>query len=389
VKWPLANGNWSNAANWNDGTLPDVGDDVHADGKTVTIDQDVSVLSIRNDQRSGGTINGGFQLSGGKKEYNIVGNVFSGSAQNCLSLNTINNIITLTGNVYGPTGVNSTQRTLSVGTFNILNIIGNVFSTSVLSSTPTLVLGSDNIINIIGNVSASNSNCIEYNNNSTINVTGIVTGGVGSVAININNGYLNITGLANGGTSGAGVNIQSATVQVIIDEANGGGSAGVQGSGQNTVVKLAKSLSTGNVAVFGDSIALPITVNNLDFNVNGRIPVAGSIRLGNDIDSTVKINRQNNTTITLVDAENLPNELPAQADVRESISYNDGNRTGTMAVPVASNVRKDVPVDDTVGTADLTAEDILNAILTSENPVAERLRNVSTVQTTGDQIAGS
>ena len=48
---------------------------------------------------------------------------------------------------------------------------------------------------------------------------------------------------------------------------------------------------------------------------------------------------------------------------------------------------KSVGTDNTVGTADLTAQDIFDAITNSSDPIAKRLRNVSTVQITGDQIS--
>ncbi len=62
-KWPLANGNWSNAANWNGGTKPVAGDDVYADGKTLNVDESFTVATIRNTQRSGGTIGGVFNFN--------------------------------------------------------------------------------------------------------------------------------------------------------------------------------------------------------------------------------------------------------------------------------------------------------------------------------------
>jgi hypothetical protein len=48
LRYAVATGNWSNTATWNGGTLPGVGDDVHANGFTVTIDQDINVNSISN-----------------------------------------------------------------------------------------------------------------------------------------------------------------------------------------------------------------------------------------------------------------------------------------------------------------------------------------------------
>ena len=66
TKYPLANGNWSNAANWNDGTKPTAGDDVYADGKTVTIDESTASLnSVRTTQRSGCTNGGSFLITAG------------------------------------------------------------------------------------------------------------------------------------------------------------------------------------------------------------------------------------------------------------------------------------------------------------------------------------
>jgi len=64
-KWPLANGAWSNAANWNDGTKPQAGDTVYADGKTVTIDENATVATVTTATRSGGTPGGGFVLADG------------------------------------------------------------------------------------------------------------------------------------------------------------------------------------------------------------------------------------------------------------------------------------------------------------------------------------
>ena len=77
---------------------------------------------------------------------------------------------------------------------------------------------------------------------------------------------------------------------------------------------------------------------------------------------------------------------PIPADVRQGVVYALSTQTGTLAVPSPSDVRKNTPTDNTVGTADLSAQDFLDLLSTSPDPIAERLRNVATVQTTGDQI---
>lgn len=59
-KWPLANGNWSTAANWNGGTLPVDGDDIYLDNRTITLDQTINLPNSRllTTARSGGTAGG-------------------------------------------------------------------------------------------------------------------------------------------------------------------------------------------------------------------------------------------------------------------------------------------------------------------------------------------
>ena len=76
-----------------------------------------------------------------------------------------------------------------------------------------------------------------------------------------------------------------------------------------------------------------------------------------------------------------------KSNVRQNISYNAGNRIGTLIVPSPADVRRSIPTDNTIGTADLTAEGFLTEIQNSFNPIAERLRTVATVETVGNQIS--
>ena len=78
---------------------------------------------------------------------------------------------------------------------------------------------------------------------------------------------------------------------------------------------------------------------------------------------------------------------PTPADVRYGVEYKSGLAIGTCHVPTPDNVRKNIPVDNTVGTSDnVNAEDILEAIQNSSLPIAQRLRNVATVESTGAQL---
>lgn len=83
--------------------------------------------------------------------------------------------------------------------------------------------------------------------------------------------------------------------------------------------------------------------------------------------------------------------FPATNNVRTGITYGPTNNlTGTCAVPPAAAVSIGVPVDNTVGTGYLNATDIWNvplASITTPNSIGERLKDASTVQSTGAQLA--
>lgn len=54
IRYAVASGNWSNPAIWDGGTLPGAGDDVYCNSRIVTIDQNITVNSLRNHYDSGG-----------------------------------------------------------------------------------------------------------------------------------------------------------------------------------------------------------------------------------------------------------------------------------------------------------------------------------------------
>ena len=108
-----ANGNWSTVANWYSagspyGQLPQAGDTVYANNKTVTIDQDVTVVSINTLAGTTAVAGGQFTIS---TAHTITANVYHGgaSSQNCLVSTAANNtIVHVIGNIYNQaTGYNT------------------------------------------------------------------------------------------------------------------------------------------------------------------------------------------------------------------------------------------------------------------------------------------
>jgi hypothetical protein len=47
-RWPISSGNWSKAAIWSGSIIPTASDDVFMNNQIVTLDQNVTVTSIRN-----------------------------------------------------------------------------------------------------------------------------------------------------------------------------------------------------------------------------------------------------------------------------------------------------------------------------------------------------
>jgi hypothetical protein len=143
-KWPLANGAWSDSANWNSGTLPQPADVVYADGKTVSIDQNVTVASLRGTQRSGGTIGGFFLTTDGG--FTINADVYGGGGNHTLQMAVGHNCV-LNGNAYGNTTGSNIYTVLVSGT-NTMN--GNLVSGGSQSNARGLLVATGAVLN--GNI---------------------------------------------------------------------------------------------------------------------------------------------------------------------------------------------------------------------------------------------
>jgi hypothetical protein len=99
-------------------------------------------------------------------------------------------------------------------------------------------------------------------------------------------------------------------------------------------------------------------VKRLIFGPYGAVPVTGSVFVDPSVDNVCQFRESpNGPTKTLVDSS-IAGDVPAESDVRALVVYNNGDNVGTCAVPLPGQTALDVPVDDTVGTAVLTADAI-------------------------------
>lgn len=203
IRYRTAAGNWSNAAQWDGGTLPGAADDCYANSFITTIDQDVSVLSLTNASNASPAIAAGGQFSvatipGGGRS--ITANIeCTNTASSTLAVSATANTLTITGNVTrGNTGNGGSALSLST----------NGGSSVVINGTVT------------GGAGGGNSQGISSSGNiGNLTVNGNVVGSASAVGINFAttvartlaiNGTVNNNGLTvSGGGTGNTVSVSN------------------------------------------------------------------------------------------------------------------------------------------------------------------------------------
>ncbi|MCR9295577.1 MAG: hypothetical protein NXI32_22905 [bacterium] len=171
TRWAVASGNWSNPAIWNGGTLPQPGDSVHANTFTVTIDQniDVALLSNENGGKSAPYDPGGTFTVGLSAPTLDAGEVRSGSAT-CLTISGRHNV-DLVANIYGPSQDSGGLPTVKIsGGWNV-NITGNCYGTVNRPALEHDARGGK----LIGNVFGATSGSVAFGNVIAVEIADGVT----------------------------------------------------------------------------------------------------------------------------------------------------------------------------------------------------------------------
>lgn len=395
VRYAIATGNWSNTAIWNGGTLPTAADDVYANNQTVTVDVNPTVLSIRNSPTTGVTAGGGFVLTNGvtlsATSAGFVG--YNNSILVDFALGSPSSA-TILGNITPPSFVDSAPTVRHTGT-GTLNVVGNSFANTRTGTSSILVsgLGTLNFTgSLFSSTGVSTSVGIRITGNCTVNVTGDLiwqstsTGASNSPLILITSAaILNVIGTVYGGSSN-GINSSGASIIVVTGALIAGVAVG-QILGSSALVSTNNTsqinILTGPFVCHSSGI-FPINVYRMNYyrtigsyfefrdeTTNGALPPAAPAPATRLVSPD-----------TVVDA-------PVQSDVREGVTYALGSFTGTLAVPAPGSVALGVPTDDTVGTAVLTPAavwDYATANITDVNSIGARVKNTSTVETTGEQL---
>lgn len=388
----VANGNWSALATWQDDSsgsyvastvLPGAADVVYANNFTVTLDINITVSQIRTTTATNVNAGGGFTFGAATT---VTADVIAGTTT-CLThgLTTTKTVI---GNVTG--GLNNSAWGISSSSTGTLIVIGNV--TGGTTGNAHGIANGSGVLNVTGNCIGAAGRAIT-NGAGTLTITGNITGGTSGygTGISSNPGNVNLTGNTTGGNLAGNdqYGMESYGTTVIIGTAIGGAStnSGLRVRGGTATVTSCQAGNTG-LGITADAGTSAVIQNMNLINTVGAMayPISGNVRFSNTGPNTTTVLRSNGTTQTLVDGTT---GFPATSNVRNGVSYASGTLTGTLVVPPANTVSVGVPVDNTVGTAANTPASFLAELSVSADPLAERLRNVATVQTTGDQIAAA
>ena len=283
TRWAVANGNWSAVGTWDGGVaVPTAGDVVYADGKTVTINQNITVGSINTTQRVGGTTGGAFQTTAAAS-YTLTCDVNAGS-NTCLTTTVpVGYTITINGNITGGTSANQYGVFIN-GAGNVIingNATGGSSSNTVAISivgigTHTLTgnatsgtmgfavqLSTACIFNYSGTATSMGAYVIVNTGVGTVNCTAttLVASG-GSVLENLGTGIINFTG--NATVNGAYTNIF-----------NSNGTLNFTGNGYGSTSGGSPSFSTlirsdaGVVHIYGNLTMYDVACTNGLIYMNG------------------------------------------------------------------------------------------------------------------------
>jgi hypothetical protein len=383
IRWAVATGNWSATATWNGGTLPAVDDDVYSNGFTVTINQSIKVLSLRNSLATGvTTASGGFSVAAGG--FTIEANLIQSSSTllTCTHAGE-QSVLSIVGNV-SHTGSSAANYTIQHNGTGTLNISGQIDGPTGVTAGVTVRLSNVSTVNITGNLNGNRSYALLNLSTGTVNITGNCTGP--SVVVNAqcvyngSTGTINITGNCYAGVYPAVNNLGDGTVTIVGGCYASSTNNAVIGASVSQVTAVtgplvpyyatgAGAATSGIAAVYcARVLILQSAIASIEY-----------VMLGSEI---INFSVPDRSYISLRPPNAYFDSIPQPSDVRAGVKYLTNVKTGTCAVPPAGSVVSGVPVDNTVGTATITAANIRSALGMSSANLDTQLSGLSSGQTT-------
>jgi hypothetical protein len=327
----------------------------------------------------------------GSTSANINGNLLIGTGNYVVNFNSSLGTLNIVGNLQN----NGTSgRGILVNNTGTINLVGDIF-TSGGNYHQQIFVQANATINITGNINAfpnaifSSQTMIHLNSQCTLNVVG------------------NIEYLSNNATSGRaiGINTLNCTVN-ITGSVYGGRQPGQQviNSNQPHFLSIIGTIYSDNFSVgpsvFSSSVSAvnlfsgPFICSEYGFFPYlvlrmHLIPSASSyIEFRDETTGGASAPAPAAPPTQLISPSAIVGNLPV-TDVRFGTTYALGSLTGTLNMPHPNNVSFGTPVDNTFGNLVLTVGSIWNhpvEDITVQGSIGMRLKNVSTPQTTGEQL---
>lgn len=341
----VKSGNWSDTTVWNTGALPTSADDVYSNTFTVTIDTSPTVLSISNATATGVTAGGSFVPSNGITLTCTGAGITAGSTVTpCFTSSlTSGQSCSLVANITGGSGNGSYGVSNSgAGTVNITG-------------------------NCTGGSASTGPNGVNNGSTGAVNITGNCTGGAGTNSHGASNGgtgTLNITGNCTGA---------SGTI----------GSSGANNNSTGTMTVIGSLSANGYPAIALGNIAQNTFLTGPFIGTAQGVPASVALRwrwiasVGSSYMTAVNSTATGYKNLFTADNSSSTSGQPAASNVRSGTVYGPANElTGTCAVPGASSVLSGVPVDNTTGTATVSAASIRSALGMASANLDTQLSNV-------------
>ena len=428
IRYAVASGNWSNTATWDGGvSVPTSADDVYANNFVVTVNVTASVLSIRNTAVASPvvTAGGSFALSDGCNLTctTTIANSGGGSGTFLVTCSiSVGQTSTINANIQGGASVSryglsySGSGTLYIngnvaagvggggglahgvicgGSGNVY-IVGNYTPTSNSQNVASSILVNGvNTVYVTGNGTGSNfvtSFGINLTSSANVYVTGTLTGGSASpIIINSGTGLISFTGDIFG-TAASALNNSSVGQITCIGNLYAVSGNAIASTSTGTIVHTGTSTAANNFPAISSSNTGATVILSGPFltSANGTHAIfcARWFWQNSSPPATYyQIRTANLATIRPLYTADSVGGNPAASNVRLGTVYGPSSElTGTMAVPPAASVNFGVPVDNTTGTALVTASSVINAIwnhpisgITTSGSIGERLKNTATV----------
>jgi len=354
-------GNWSNPSTWVGGVVPTSVDDVFSNNRTITIDVDITAITLRNTSNVSPAITqgGSFVVSGGSGTRNItltgtasllvtgVNGGFASAALPLLNITATASAITnINANLVGGVANSNNGVGVVINGNSTVNITGRVGQTNQFGNA-LLSQFSGSTINIVGSVFGTpGGNGISITQPTTVTITGNVTGSSISSGPGItvtSTATINVTGNVFGGANLAaqGINtaVSGSTVNVTGNLTGGTGEALGDNGGTTNAFNITGNCfsSSSRPAVVGLGTTL-ITINgNMVNTSNVNAVYAQRMRISPSAAQSWTFQTSGSDRQLLT--TNAFTDYPSVNDVRFGVTYSNlGSLTGAARIPDPNSV---------------------------------------------------